>query len=112
MIGPGKAMSQVRTPDFDALARESVSFTQAYGEGQPTLQMRRAFFTGRRSFPWRYNCDRRGHWHHAPGWHKIPPEQDALAEVLLRRGHCTGMVADTYHSPPNSMKSATQGPRR
>ncbi|HUT18945.1 MAG TPA: sulfatase [Anaerolineae bacterium] len=97
MVGPGGTMSHVQTPHLDALARESVSFTRAFGEGQPTLQMRRAFFTGRRSFPWRYNYDRRGHWHHAPGWHKIPPEQDTLAEVLLQRGYCTGMVADTYH---------------
>ncbi|MFH1928292.1 MAG: hypothetical protein ABIK79_09015, partial [Chloroflexota bacterium] len=72
MIGPGKKMSYVETRNLDAFARESVCFGQAYGEGQPTLQMRRAFFTGRRSFPWRYNFDRRGHWHHAPGWHKIP----------------------------------------
>jgi len=97
MVGRDGAMSHVQTPHLDALARESVSFTHAFGEGQPTLQMRRAFFTGRRSFPWRYNYDRRGHWHHAPGWHKIPPEQDTLAEVLLQRGYCTGMVADTYH---------------
>jgi arylsulfatase A-like enzyme len=97
MIGPGGKMSHVETPSLDALARESVSFERAFGEGQPTLQMRRAFFTGRRSFPWRYNFDRRGHWHHAPGWHKIPPEQDTLAEVLVQRGYLTGLVADTYH---------------
>ncbi|MGC9348854.1 MAG: sulfatase [Anaerolineae bacterium] len=97
MIGPHQKMSHVKTPNLDALARESVSFERAFGEGQPTLQMRRAFFTGRRSFPWRYNFDRRGHWHHAPGWHKIPPEQDTLAEILLARGYFTGMVADVYH---------------
>ncbi len=91
------AMGAVATPNLDALVRESVSFSSAFGEGQPTLQMRRAFFTGRRSFPWRYNFDRRGHWHHAPGWHKIPPEQDTLAEVLLSHGYFTGLVADTYH---------------
>ncbi len=97
MIGPDQKMSDVETPNLDAFARESVSFERAFGEGQPTLQMRRAFFTGRRSFPWRYNFDRRGHWHHAPGWHKIPPEQDTLAEILVKRGYFTGMVADTYH---------------
>jgi arylsulfatase A-like enzyme len=90
-------MASVATPNLDGLRRESVSFTNAFGEGQPTLQMRRAFFTGRRSFPWRYNFDRRGHWHHAPGWHKIPPSQDTLAEILLNDGYFTGMVADTYH---------------
>ena len=90
-------MAHVATPNLDRLVRESVSFTRAFGEGQPTLQMRRAFFTGRRSFPWCYNFDRRGHWHHAPGWHKIPPHQDTLAEILLQHGYFTGMVADTYH---------------
>jgi len=97
MVGPGKLQRHVQTPNLDALAAESVSFERAFGEGQPTLQMRRAFFTGRRSFPWRYNYDRRGHWHHAPGWHKIPPEQDTMAEILVRRGYYTGLIADTYH---------------
>ena len=97
LVGPGRKMSYVETPNLDRLASESVSFERAFGEGQPTLQMRRAFFTGRRSFPWRYNFDRRGHWHHAPGWHKIPPEQDTLAELLVERGFLTGLVADVYH---------------
>jgi arylsulfatase A-like enzyme len=97
LVGPGHNLSFVETPNLDAFARESVVFDRAFGEGQPTLQMRRAFFTGRRSFPWRYNFDRRGHWHHAPGWHKIPPDQDTMAEILLSRGYFTGLVADTYH---------------
>ena len=97
IIGPGKKLSFVETPNLDRLASESVVFDQAFGEGQPTLQIRRAFFTGRRSFPWRYNFDRRGHWHHAAGWHKIPPEQDTLAEILLSRGYMTGLISDVYH---------------
>jgi len=97
IIGEGKKLSFVETPNLDAFARESVSFERAFGEGQPTLQIRRAFFTGCRSFPWRYNFDRRGHWHHAAGWHKIPPHQDTIAEILLSRGYLTGMVADVYH---------------
>ncbi len=97
IIGPGKKMSFVDTPNLDQMAEESVVFDQAYGEGQPTLQIRRAFFTGRRSFPWKYNFDRRGHWHHAPGWHKIPPEQDTIAEILSKRGYVTGLVSDVYH---------------
>jgi arylsulfatase A-like enzyme len=87
----------VDTPNLDAFAAKGVVFDQAFGEAQPTLQMRRAFFTGKRSFPWRFNFDRRGHWHHAAGWHKIPPEQDTLAEILLRKGYFTGLIADTYH---------------
>jgi arylsulfatase A-like enzyme len=97
IIGPGKNMSFVKTPNLDALAEESVVFEQAYGEGQPTLQVRRAFFTGRRSFPFVYNFDRRGHWHHAPGWHKIPPHQATLSEILTARGYCTGLISDVYH---------------
>lgn len=37
------------------------------------------------------------HWHHASGWHKIPPEQDTMAEILANRGYMTGLIADTYH---------------
>ena len=97
IIGPNKKYSHAQTPNLDAFADESIRFTQAFGEGQPTLQIRRGLFTGMRSFPWRFNFDRRGHWHHAPGWHKIPPEQDTIAEVLLERGYLTALIADTYH---------------
>ena len=97
IIGQGKKYSHAPTPNLDAFAAESIRFAQAFGEGQPTLQIRRGLFTGMRSFPWRYNFDRRGHWHHASGWHKIPPEQDTIAEVLLERGYLTALIADTYH---------------
>jgi arylsulfatase A-like enzyme len=97
IVGDGKLLSGCRTPNMDDFWRQGVAFERAFGEGLPTLQTRRAFFTGRRSFPWRYNFDRRGHWHHASGWHKVPPQHHTLAEVLLARGYYTGMVADTYH---------------
>lgn len=103
IIGDSGKMSYIETPNLDAFARDSVCFNRAFGEGQPTLQIRRAMFTGRRSFPWRYNFDRRGHWHHAAGWHKIPPEQDTMAEMLLSRGYMTGLVADTYHMFKSTM---------
>ncbi len=97
IIGPGRKMSFVETPHLDEFATKAVRFERAFGEGQPTLQTRRSLFTGMRTFPWRFNFDRRGHWHHAPGWHKIPPDQDTLAEILLGRGYLTGLVADTCH---------------
>ena len=40
LIGPGRKMSYVETPNLDALAHDAVSFERAFGEGQPTLQMR------------------------------------------------------------------------
>jgi len=97
LIGPDKKLSFVETPNLDDFAGQAVSFDRAFGESQPTLQCRRAFMTGMRGFPYKWNFDRRGHWHHASGWHKIPPEQDTLAEILLKRGYWTGLIADVYH---------------
>jgi len=97
IIGKGKKLSLVETPNMDNLMRESVTFTQAFGEAQPTIQMRRSFFTGRRCFPFRYNFDTRGVWPLFAGWHKIPPEQSTLAETLLDRGYLTGLIGDVYH---------------
>lgn len=88
---------RVETPALDALARESLVCTQAYGEGEPTIPARRALFTGRRSFPWRYQFDTKGCWPNPPGWHKIPPEQTTLAEHLLSHGYKTALISDTYH---------------
>ena len=87
----------IQTPSMDALARDGIIFDNAFGEGQPTIEYRRALVTGMRGFPWRYDYDTRGLWPNARGWHKIPPEQDTLAEILLANGYTTGLYADTYH---------------
>ncbi len=87
IVGEGQRLSHVQTPSLDQLARDGVVFDRAFGEGQPTLQARRSFFTGMRCFPWRFNVDRRGLWHHAAGWHGIPPVQDTIAEILVERGY-------------------------
>ena len=97
IVGEGGKLECVETPNLDDFARRGVTFTRAFGEGQPTLEMRRSAFTGMRSFPWNWNFDRRGVWPIAPGWHKIPPEHDTFAEILLAKGYMTGFVADTYH---------------
>ena len=87
----------VALPNIDRLRQQSTVFTNAFGEGLPTIPMRRAYFTGERSFPWRFSFDTKGSWPTGRGWHKIPPEQPTLAEVLLARGYQTGLIADTYH---------------
>ncbi|MEA3400460.1 MAG: sulfatase [Armatimonadota bacterium] len=97
IVGDEGALAHVKTPAMDQLAAQSANFTRAFGESQPTLQARRALMTGMRCFPWRFNVDRRGHWHHAAGWHKIPPEHDTLAEILVRQGYYTGLITDTHH---------------
>jgi len=38
----------IHTPHLDAIARESVLFTEAYPESLPTLPVRRALHTGQR----------------------------------------------------------------
>ena len=88
---------RVDTPTFDALAAESAVFTAAFGDGEPTIPMRRGFFTGRRSFPWRFDFDTAGVWPSEHGWHRIPSDQPTLAELLFGHGYKTAFFADTYH---------------
>jgi len=92
-----KAPWAVELPNLDRLRQESVQFTQAFGEGEPTIPTRRAFFTGERSFPWRYSFDTKGMWPTGRGWHKIPPEQPTMAEILLSHKYQTGLISDNYH---------------
>ena len=87
----------INTPNLDALARESVIFDNCFVEGAPTIEMRRCLLTGMRSFPWRYDYDTKGLWPTGRGWHKIPPEQPTISEILFEAGYMTGMIADTYH---------------
>ena len=44
---------RIRTPNLDALAKESLRFTRAYPESIPTLPARRAIHTGKRTWPFR-----------------------------------------------------------
>ncbi len=92
-----KAPWQVSLPNLDRFRSQSVEYTAAFGEGEPTIPVRRAYFTGERSFPWRYQFDSKGMWPTGRGWHKIPPQQPTLAEILLQSGYQTGLIADTYH---------------
>lgn len=102
-IFSGRAPWQVALPHLAKLRTESVQFTRAFGEGQPTIPIRRAYFTGERSFPWRYDFDTKGLWPTGRGWHKIPPEQPTLSEVLFDHGYQTGLIADTYHMFKSTM---------
>ncbi len=98
IVGDNQAWSFIRTPNIDRLARESVVFTRCYAEGLATLPVRRCWFTGHASFPWRFDTPSEGMsmktgW----GWHPIPHEHDTMAERLHDEGFLTGLVADTFH---------------
>ena len=93
----GQAAWTADVPALTRLRAESTVCSAAFGEGFATIPMRRAYFTGEPSFPWRYAFDTKGMWPTGRGWHKIPPRQQTLAEMLLDAGYATGLVADTYH---------------
>ena len=42
---------KIKTPNLDALAKESLRFTRAYPESAPTICARRAIHTGLRTWP-------------------------------------------------------------
>jgi len=86
----------IKTPNLDALAKQSLRFTRAYPESLPTLCARRAIHTGKRAWPFK---DRPAEQARAPtyGWLPIPWDQPTLAETLAAAGYQTALVTDTYH---------------
>jgi arylsulfatase A-like enzyme len=89
---------EVKTPHFDALAKESLVMDRMYPEALPTLPTRRALYTGKRVYPFvNGNFHLKGDFVGAPGWGPIPEDQDTIAELLRDNGYRTGLVADVYH---------------
>jgi len=87
----------IKTPNLDALAKESLLFTRPYPESIPTIPARRAIHTGVRTWPFR-------NWHPVSddgfkpyGWAPVPQDQVVLAEVLSAEGINTNIVTDTLH---------------
>ncbi|GAH05628.1 unnamed protein product [marine sediment metagenome] len=75
----------IKTPHFDAFAKDSIVFDKAYPESLPTIPVRRAIHTGIRTFPFNHKRPelRTDDIVKIPGWHPIPPQQTHLAEILL-----------------------------
>lgn len=86
-----------RTPHLNRFASEAVVYTNAWGEGLPTIPFRRAAHTGMRSFPWRHHIGDRGSRPNLLGWHAIPESQTTLAEYLYDHGYATGLISDVWH---------------
>jgi len=89
---------EVKTPNFDSLAKESLVMTRMYPESLPTLPARRALYTGKRVYPFdNGDFHFKGDFVGAPGWGPIPEEQDTVAELLRDNGYRTGLISDVYH---------------
>ena len=95
--------SWIKTPNVDALTRESLRFSRAYPESLPTICARRAIHTGMRTWPFR-------DWHQYKGvdvvvwgWQPIPEGQTTLAEILKNNGYSTMFETDNLHQYKASM---------
>jgi arylsulfatase A-like enzyme len=87
----------IKTPNLDALAKDSLRFTRPYPESIPTICARRAIHTGRRTWPFRGWTAPRGEPFSPAGWRKIPEDQTTLASVLSENGYGTALITDTFH---------------
>ena len=84
--------SLAKTPNIDALARQSLSFSLAVPEAMPTGPARRALLSGVRSFPFRNYVPTKG-LPLGPGWTPIPDQYPIVTEVMgdagIETGYCT-----------------------
>ena len=85
--------SRAKTPNIDALARDSLTFSLAVPEAMPTGPARRALLTGVRSFPFRNYVPTKG-LPVGPGWIPIPDYQPIVTEVLGEAGVETAYCTD------------------
>jgi arylsulfatase A-like enzyme len=95
--------SWIKTPNLDALARESLRFTRAYPESLPTICARRAIHTGMRTWPFRDWHRYKGVGINLWGWQPIPEDQTTLAEILKANGYETLFVTDNLQQYDASM---------
>jgi len=88
---------EVKTPNLDRLAEESVVFENCYAEGLPTIPVRRALFTGKRTYPWVDWKMTHDIQLVVPGWQPLAETDVTLTELLRAEGYKTGFITDTYH---------------
>jgi arylsulfatase A-like enzyme len=82
-----------KTPNLDALGKESLAFRLAVPEAMPTGPARRALLTGVRSFPFRNYVPTKG-LPLGPGWIPIQDHQPIVTEVLGEAGVETAYCTD------------------
>ena len=74
----------IETPNLDQLSAEGVTFSQCYGDGLPTIPMRRVFFTGNSILP-------------EGKWKPLNPGDVTVAEIANPKGVKTGLIIDCPH---------------
>jgi len=89
--------NRIKTPAADRLASESIIFEDVYPESLATIQVRRAYFTGKRIYPWRdYEPWLRSKdfksWCY--GWQPLAPDDVSITEILRGHGFVSGLIAD------------------
>jgi len=87
----------VQTPNIDRFASQSCVFDFAMSESLPTIPVRRALSTCRRTFPYKDGPRPKGITNSRYGWRPLPEEHVTVAEMLEPMGYTTGIVVDTYH---------------
>jgi arylsulfatase A-like enzyme len=87
---------RVKTPSIDALARQSLRFTDFQPEVFPTIPARRSIMTGQRVYPFRGWRPTRG-LPQEPGWQPISRRTPIFTDVLGAAGYRTGYVTDNPH---------------
>ena len=92
-VGAYNHVSRNKTPNLDALARDSLLFDLAVPEAMPTGPARRALLTGQRSFPYRNWVPTKG-LPLEPGWIPIPDWQPIVTEVMGEAGVETAYCTD------------------
>lgn len=83
----------IRTPNLDALARESLRFTRAFPEAMPTVPARRSLMMGRRVYPW-HDWRPTRNLPGSPGWTGLGADTTTWLRTLRRHGYWTGYVTD------------------
>lgn len=91
-----------RTPNLDALARESLRFTSAFPEAFPTGPARATIFGGRRLFPFAGWTAPPRDMPKTPGWQAIPAQN--LVTQLRAAGYFTALTTDTPWTMVGSQK--------
>lgn len=91
---PGTLLPATRTPNIDALARESLRFDLSVPETMPTGPARRAIYMARRQFPFR-DWKPQSQLPQVPGWQGIEGDDRTWVGWAGRAGLTTVLSADT-----------------